>query len=112
MLPVFARHTIKVVRPGKTTDRYGNEIPDWSTATRTTVLGCSVQPTFGEEDTMHRDAVQSEYTIYAPAGTDVTAYDRIEWQGKDYEVVGRPSVWSIGMGAVDHVVIHANLWEG
>ena len=112
MLPVFAKHTIIIIRPTWVAGRYGNEIPDWENVTRTSVSGCSVQPTFGEEDTSHRDSVQSEYTVYAPPGTDVTAYDRIEWNGTVHEVNGRPSVWSVGMGLVDHVAIHINVWEG
>src|SRR5690625_7278352 len=112
MLPVFAKHTITIIRAGKTTDLYGNEIPDWDNATRSDVSGCSVQPTFGEEDTMHRDAVQSEYTVYAPPGTDVTADDGGEWNGASNEVNGRPWVWSVGRGLVDQFGINVYGVEG
>ena len=111
MLPAFAKHTVTVLRAGVQMD-HGTEIPDWSEPTETTVSGCSVQPTFGEEETSHRDAVQSEYTVYMPKGTDVDAYCRIVWKGKTYEVVGNPSVWDVPMSSVEHVAVHMNLWEG
>src|SRR5690625_3989865 len=112
MLSVFAEHAITIIRAGETTGRYGDEIPDWGDVDRSDVSGLSVQRVFGDGDTMLRDAGQSEYTVYAPPGTDVTAYDRIEWNGTVHEVNGRPSVWNVGMGLVDHVAIHINVWEG
>lgn len=85
--------TITVVRPATTTDRYGNAISDWTSATRTDIDGCAVAPRSSSEDNIGRQAVIVGLTVYAPAGADIRPTDRLEVRGDDYEVDGDVGDW-------------------
>lgn len=86
-------HTVTVLRAPLVEDAYGNEEPDWGSATSTVVDGCSVQPQVGAEATVGRDTVVSRWQLFAPDGTDLLATDRIRWQGVDYEVDTEVQRW-------------------
>lgn len=113
MLPSFAKQTIVIVRPGTTVSR-GSTIPDWSQdkVTKTTVNGCSVQPS---TTSLSQDGrvlgISDSWTAYLPEGTNVEAGDHIEFDGKTYEINGEPRVWT---GAFTKSNIQLNLvrWEG
>jgi hypothetical protein len=97
-------HTITVVRPGTKPVDYGSGTqPDWDTATRTTVDGCSVQPAPADEFTVDRDTFITRWQVFAPGGTDASATDRVEWQGDTYDIDGDVLRWEFG--ALAHVVI-------
>lgn len=111
MLPSFCKQTIVVVRPGSKQSR-GSTIPDWSTATRRTINGCSVQPASTSLSMDGRVLGISEgWTAYLPEGTDVKAGDRIEFEGQTYVINGEPKSWT---GAFTRSNIQLNLvrWEG
>jgi hypothetical protein len=98
-------HTITVVRPGAKRADYGTgNQPDWATATRTSVAGCSVQPAQGPAYTIDRDSYQSRWTVWAPVATDVAATDRVEWDGQTYEVDGEVQRWRFG--GLAHLVLN------
>lgn len=86
-------HTITILRATVTEDRFGNESRSWGTAAQTSVRGCSVQPLDGPEQTVGRDTVVPRWKLFAPAGTDLLASDRVRFNGDDYEVDGAPQVW-------------------
>jgi hypothetical protein len=87
--------TVTVVRPGSTTDRYGNPTADWTAATSTEVDGAAVAPRLQPEQTDEgRQAAVDALTAYLPPGTDVVHTDRVVVRGLTYEVDGRPAVWT------------------
>lgn len=49
-----------------------------------------------------RNAVTSGWTLYLPAGTDVTERDRMLVRGQTYDVLGEPADW-LGGGLVVQV---------
>lgn len=86
--------TITIVRPGPPTrDVYGNDVP--GLAAEIMVSGCGIAPQGGSgsgstEIVQGRDTVIVGLTLYAPAGTDIRATDRIRVAGVLYEVDGQP----------------------
>jgi hypothetical protein len=100
--------TVTVVRAAVTQDRYGNDVHDWMSATRTTVTDVAVLPTTQTEDaTGARTGVVTGWRLYSKPGTepDVRASDRVEWRGDTLEVVGEVARWPhpLRRGAVHHV---------
>lgn len=88
-------HTVEVEHPGRTTDRYGNEIVDWSASTKAAAAAWLQQNT-GAEDTDQRDAQIGEWLMlcnpWAADGAPLTVYgaDRVHWNGAVFEVIGPP----------------------
>lgn len=113
MLPSFARQTITIRRAPLVTD-HGAQVRDWDSddVAEHSVAGCSVQPLTGQEILANRDTVQAQYRVYAPPGADVEATDHVTFGGDDYEVVGEPLRWPSPTGALDHVELLLNRWEG
>jgi hypothetical protein len=98
-------HTVTVVRPGTKPADYGTgSQPDWDTATRTAVGGCSVQPAPAAVNTVDRDTFMTRWVAYAPDGTDVRATDRVEWDGATYEIDGEVMRWALG--GLPHIVLN------
>ncbi|MFJ9468330.1 hypothetical protein [Streptomyces caniferus] len=91
MLP----HLVDVEQPGKTTDRYGNEVDDWATSTHAAVQAWMQQNT-GAEDTDQRNAQIGEWLMMCnPSDTGgqpltVRGEARVHWHGLDFEVIGPP----------------------
>lgn len=81
--------------PVVTSTRYGSRSRgerDWSHAERTAARA-NVQPgtaTEAEAAGDGRDAVTTSIRVWLPRGTDVLATDRIEWDGRTWEVLGEP----------------------
>lgn len=88
MLPSFCRDTVVRIRPG-TKELRGSAVPDWDNVTTAEVSGCSMQPASTSLSTDGRVlGLLDEYTLYAPANSDIEAGDRIEFDGKVYEING------------------------
>src|SRR2546430_1598116 len=63
--------TITIVRPVKTTDRYGSDELDYDQGTRNIVEHVSVQPRSStEQNTDARDMVITAWRIFTPPGAD------------------------------------------
>lgn len=82
--------TVTVVRPARRT-KFGDES---GPPTEFAVDGCLFAP--GPSAELHDAAnqVSTDGTVYAPAGTDVVATDRMRVRGALYQVVGDPQVWN------------------
>lgn len=86
--------TVTIVRPGPPThDAYGNDVP--GAPVEIDVPGCGISPRSanaagGTEIVQGRDTVITGLTLYAPAGTDLRATDRVRIAGVLYEVEGQP----------------------
>ncbi|MFF3671691.1 hypothetical protein [Microtetraspora malaysiensis] len=104
--------TATVVRPAWQADRYGDQIPDWSAAERRELSGLCIQPSAqvlvaNEQITADgRDVRMTHWRVYTALGTDadVLATDRIEWEGRTFEVVGEVARWPHPLtGQVHHI---------
>lgn len=107
MIGLYMDQTVTVLRATLSQDPYGNDVP--STVTETTLSGVAVLPPAGQvsqstEQLVQRDMVTTLRVLFAPAGTDLRALDRIRHGALTYEVVGDPSPYP---GALAHV--EANL---
>jgi hypothetical protein len=80
-------------RPGTTTNRYDDTVPDWSDPDLESIDGCALAPELAAEDSDHRQGVVIGWTLYAPAGADIEPSDRIVARGDTYEVDGEPADW-------------------
>jgi hypothetical protein len=86
--------TVEVLSPSSTTDAYNNTVEDWTTPTETPVEDVGVEPRPSTEDNRDaRNAVTSGFTLYMPAGSVVTAKNRVRVRGDDYAVDGEPAEW-------------------
>jgi hypothetical protein len=108
--------TVTRLRGVATDDPYSSEdtVLDWTTPAELDIPGCAVAsgPT-ADPNIDARDMVVSDFTVYAPAGTEVWPVDRVVIRGFVCEVVGRPFDWrSPFTGREPGVVILANVVEG
>ena len=108
----FWRDTITRIRPATKTER-GSTVPDWEHATTKDVSGCSVQPasTSLSEDGRVM-ALADGLTAYVPKDADITAGDRIEYNGKTYTINGDPRKWPSATGGLDHIQLNLMRWSG
>lgn len=111
MIPSFARQTVTRLRPATRTVR-GSEIRDWSDPDRLEIRNCSVQPGTTELSQDGRVlGIMDGLTCYMPFGSDVQEGDRIEYEGKVYEINGAPKAWH-GVGNTSHVQCILRRWTG
>ena len=86
--------TVVRQRATTTTDRYGNTTEDWSNPTEVQIKGCAVYAGATSEPLMDaRVPVDSDFTVLAPPGSDVTSSDRLVVRGLACDVNGRPFEW-------------------
>lgn len=95
------------VRAGTRTDRGGNTVPDWTTASRVTIERLSVQPTYqNEAPGAERTSVVTGWWVLSEPGldADVLSGDRIEYDGVTCEVQGEVGRWRDPLtGGIHHV---------
>ena len=105
--------SVKVIRAPKIADGRGGERYDFRSpaVTRKALDGCSVQPGPSAEIREHRDADQVAWTVIAPYDADVLPTDQIEFDGKDYPIVGQPQRWR-GGELTSHTLVYLRRWEG
>jgi hypothetical protein len=98
------------------TDPYSGQATslDWTTPTTLSIPGCGFNPGSSSEPVQDgRNAVITKPEVYAPAGMDVLAGDRLVVRGVTYEVSGRPQAWvSPFTGWAPGLVIVLDLVEG
>lgn len=90
--------TVTVLRAGSTLDPYSQEVDDadWTAPTSIpTIALCEPRPA-SESTTDDRHAVIGGWTLYMPAGADVTAHDRVIIRGITHEILGDPADWRLG----------------
>lgn len=97
-------------------DPYSQEttLGSWATATTTNILGCAVsQGSTSEPLQDGRAQVVSDFTVFMPAGTDVTAQDRLTIRGVECQVDGHPFDWrSPFTGWAPGLAVNATRVEG
>lgn len=108
--------TVTRLRGVAVDDPYSDEDTafDWDAADELDIPGCGVAAgTTTDPNLDARDMVVSDFTVYAPAGTEVFPSDRVIVRGFICEVVGRPFEWrSPYTGWTPGVVVQANVVEG
>ncbi|MGW1277586.1 hypothetical protein ACWD4V_11610 [Streptomyces tsukubensis] len=87
-----------VIRAALVVDRYGNEVRDWSSATRTTVRRVSVQPDSSTEGIGDRPVIVTGWRLTTRTGVDidVASGDRVEHAGRLREVDGDVARYVLG----------------
>ncbi|WP_327304739.1 hypothetical protein OG730_15145 [Streptomyces sp. NBC_01298] len=97
--------TVVILRAPLVVDRYGNETSErnWSSATRTTVRGVSVQPDSSTEEDGDRPAVTSGLRLTTRRGVDIDLApgDRVIALGRLQETDGDVARWVVG-GRLHH----------
>ena len=113
MLPSWFDEAVTVTRAPWASVR-GTTERDWSHATTHTVGGCHVQPSSGatEWGELRAQAVETGATLYAPAGADVQAGDRVACSAGTFVVDGDPRTWRSPTGAVTNVQARLKEWRG
>ena len=83
-------HDVIIVRPGTTTDRYNDSVPDWTNTTRRRAKAWVSQRTASEIND-NRDAEVSTWQGFFPATVDLRSGDRVVWGPITFEVDGPPN---------------------
>jgi hypothetical protein len=123
MLPSFASQTVTILNPG-TRVEWGQQVEDWTSPVET-VETCvwyslsGIETTGGREAEhgadveVHRVAAGGRQVFLDPAST-CTARSRIRFPdgGRDWEVIGEPSVFESPLGGLDHLEVLCKRWEG
>lgn len=92
---------ITILTPTATTDTYGNTVADWENATERTVAAY-VRPAPASENVADRNAVTATWQVHTN-DLEITALDRVRFDGEVYEVDGQPNVWQVNpRGGVGH----------
>lgn len=87
--------TVTIQRATATvTGRDGTTRPDWTDVTETDVAALVAPSERGEDHGANRQATITSYDLYLPAGTDITAADRVTVRGDTFDVDGEPAVWA------------------
>lgn len=112
MLPSWARQTATLLTP-VIVDDHGTEVPDWDEPpVETTVTGCSFQPSTGSVDDDNREGVRGGAGLFLPPHTPVSPHQRVRVEGTTYRILGQPEQWTSATGALDHIVLRLEHWEG
>lgn len=88
--------TVVRLRALRTLNEYSGQLDklSWTEPDELPIPGCGVDPGGSNEPLQDgRGAVVTTPTIYAPAGADVHADDRLTVRGTTYAVDGTPAVW-------------------
>lgn len=108
---IFSRllpHSIGVVNPTETTDRYGDVVKAYDEASAETI-SAYVQPIESDEAQDQRDAVLYNYRVFSNA--PVRAESRVIFDGRTYEVDGDAKRWDTPRG-FSHYEFKLKKWEG
>lgn len=118
MSRALGNETVTIIRaPLKTDPRDNSKWRDWGDATEVVITRCMVQPfplaeKLNYEEGRDREFARSAVRMYLPPGSDVVSTDRIEWNNREYQVLGHPGIWSRFNGDAHHVAIIAQIREG
>lgn len=105
----FHNQSVEVLGGAGTTDRYGNDVTDWSSPTAATVEGCRLVPVPGDEVL---DRVTRRWVLFAPLDAAITATSRVRWAGVTYDVDGEVRRWTSPSGALAHLEADLSRVEG
>jgi hypothetical protein len=108
--------TVTRQRGAPTTDPYSGEATglNWTTPALLDIEGCGVADGGSLEPLQDaRNAVDSDFDVILPPGSDVLATDRLVVRGLVCEVAGRPFDWRQPMtGWQPGMIVRAKIREG
>ena len=111
MLPSFCKDTVTRIRP-TTKDSRGSLVPDWDNADCLDIFDCSMQPATTTLSTDGRVlGVSDRYTLFAPPDADIEEGDRIEFNGKTYEIEGDVRVQPAA-ARLEHIQVTLRRYHG
>lgn len=84
--------TVTRQRATTVSDGYGNQAADWANPDSAD-YPASVQPMTNDEDVVDQNRTVTRWRLFLDPTADVTATDRIEWDGDVYEVDGDIERW-------------------
>lgn len=84
LLPI----SVTWIRPGTTTDSYGNTVPDWDTVT-SSALPVMIEQRHTVEQLENRDATVTTLVMFTNE-LAVAATDRVVWAGDTFDIDGEP----------------------
>lgn len=117
MLPSFCRDTVIRIRPGTKKSR-GSTIPDWESATRAKIEGCSMQPVSTSSSSDGRVlGISDSYRLFAPPNSDIKEGDHILYHHPtcgdlEYEIDGDVPFQPSATGRLDHLNIALKRYQG
>ncbi|MGD7706344.1 hypothetical protein [Microlunatus sp. Y2014] len=79
-------------------DRYGN--PIYGPDIEVPFYG-ELRPLVGDENLVNRELVITRFRMFIPRTVIFTAFDKVRYDGKDYQFVGHPEPHNIG-GRIHH----------
>ena len=85
----LAVRPVVIQTAGARTDAYGDTQPDWTTPTTVAAGGWLAQQS-SIEDLDGRAATASTLALFLPAGTVITARNRVVIDARTYEIIGEP----------------------
>lgn len=102
MIPSFARHSVVRLRARRVPDGLDGRL-DWNDPERLTIPGWSIEPVDSRKTfDAAGDRTLSRWQAIGPAGADVKAGDRIEWNGDHYELDAEPLQRTSPSGNASH----------
>ncbi len=82
--------TATVQRAGTSTDEYNNQVSDWTSPTETE-WPARLEQLAGREVTLDQQTEVADWICYLPPEADVQGGDRLQVDGRTFEVVGPPN---------------------
>lgn len=92
------------LRAGLAQDSYGDPVESWDVPERVRLRGASVQDvSVAEGEGVTRRVIRREWTLFAPGAVELTADDRVEYDGDVWRVDGDPAT-KRGLGSAVYTV--------
>lgn len=116
---ILGRDVVFVLTAATIND-HGTLVPDWddAPAARVRVEGCLVEPLPSREVLANRDATQASWRVLMPTVDadgepyDIDGRNRVEFGGREHDVVGDPLRHPSPSGTLDHVEVLTSSWKG
>ena len=91
----------------------GSEARDWDNAEPHDIEGCNIQPSSTSREFGDRiESVEDRWRLFAPFDADIQAGDRIEHDGRTFEIDGSPMPRKSPTGRISHVECALVEWRG
>lgn len=106
MIASFANQTVTRLRAATSVDSYKNIVRHWDDVDSADVKPCTVQPVSGSVtfDT-EGGRMLARWSLHAPADADIEDYDRIVYDGDEYDIDGAVQRFPSPSGQLAHIEI-------